>query len=174
MPLSIAVLLLASQESMHATASAVERARRALKEALAYTPAQYKPVPDSMVVAGSEQEALGLQAIREGRVAVLVLAGGQGSRLGSSEPKGCYDLGLPSRRSLFAIQADRIRAASAGIPLYVMTSPATHEATVRHFTEHANFGLNVRFFQQGVLPALTPEGMPILSPDLQVPSPIFA
>ena len=153
---------------MHTTAAVIERARKALKEALAYTSEHYKPVPDSMVVMGNEQEALGLKAIRDGKVAVLVLAGGQGSRLGSSEPKGCYSLGLFSKRSLFAIQADRIRARSRSIPLYVMTSPATHEATVKHFEEHTDFGLKVRFFQQGVLPALTPEGAPIISPDLQV------
>lgn len=114
----------------------------------------------------------GLAAIASGKAAVLILAGGQGTRLGFDRPKGEYDIGLPSHRSLFALQAGRIQrlrilasalngGALPSLPLYIMTSPMTDSDTRAYWAEHAYFGLptqDVMFFSQGTLPCLTPEG----------------
>ncbi|KAL7748858.1 UDP-N-acetylglucosamine pyrophosphorylase [Sorochytrium milnesiophthora] len=105
----------------------------------------------------------GMQAIKDGKVAVLLMAGGQGTRLGSARPKGCYDVGLPSKKSLFQIQAERIRklqelAGGVMLPWYVMVSGPTRKETEAFFHENGFWGLskdNVMFFEQGTLPALT-------------------
>jgi UDP-N-acetylglucosamine/UDP-N-acetylgalactosamine diphosphorylase len=113
---------------------------------------------------------IGLSAIQKGKVAVVTLAGGQGTRLGSSTPKGCFNIGLPSQISLFEMQALRLRkliklANAKTLLWYIMTSEATHEATVDFFKTNNFFGLGkngVKFFKQGELPALTEEGKIIL------------
>jgi UDP-N-acetylglucosamine/UDP-N-acetylgalactosamine diphosphorylase len=117
----------------------------------------------------------GLKLVSENKVAVVLMAGGQGTRLGSSAPKGCFDIGLPSKKSLFQIQAERISkiqqlaqrvtGKQAIIPWYVMTSGPTQKSTQNFFEEHQYFGLSkdhVFLFEQGVLPCISNDGKIIL------------
>ncbi len=117
------------------------------------------PVVDSAVP--SEERALGEEALRRGEVAALLVAGGQGSRLGFDKPKGMFPIGPVSNATLFQFHAERVIALSRrfgkAIPLLVMTSPATHADTEDFFREKSYFGLaksDVSFFQQGTMPAL--------------------
>jgi len=100
----------------------------------------------------------GLSAIAKGEVAVLLMAGGQGTRLGSKDPKGCYDIGLPSGKSLFQLQAERLvklqkiaaeehgnRDQEVVIPWYIMTSGPTRKATEDFLKSKGYFGLKVSF-----------------------------
>lgn len=114
---------------------------------------------------------LGLKAIAQSQVAVLLLAGGQGTRLGSLDPKGCYNIGLPSEKSLFQIQAEKIKTiqrlagGSPTVPWYIMTSGPTKAATEAFFVKNNYFGLKkeqIMFFNQGTLPCFDLEGSKIL------------
>ena len=104
---------------------------------------------------------LGGEAIRCGRVAFVLVAGGQGTRLGFDRPKGFYPIGPVSGRSLFEIMFDHVAARGAQfgvtIPVYVMTSPLTHAQTVEFFQSQRWFGYrekDVQVFCQGVMPAI--------------------
>jgi UDP-N-acetylglucosamine/UDP-N-acetylgalactosamine diphosphorylase len=119
------------------------------------------PVPIQPAAASAEDVARGEAALRGGEVAALVVAGGQGSRLGSDRPKGVFPVGPVSGASLFRVHAEKVLALSrrygAAVPFLVMTSPATHAETVAYFRAEAFFGLaerDVYFFQQGTMPAV--------------------
>ena len=105
--------------------------------------------------------ACGEQAIRDGKVGMILVAGGQGTRLGFDQPKGMFRIGPVSNRSLFAMHADSLRGAmrryEKSIPLYVMTSPATDSATRQYFEGHHHLGLKPEglvVFCQGTMPAV--------------------
>lgn len=128
------------------------------------TPAEHRiePLP-GVLPDGPDAEAksLGEAAMARGEVAALVVAGGQGTRLGFEHPKGMFPIGPVSNKSLFHIHAEKVLARSRRhgrpIPFLVMTSHATHAETEYFFEKHANFGLphsEVYFFQQGTMPAL--------------------
>jgi UDP-N-acetylglucosamine/UDP-N-acetylgalactosamine diphosphorylase len=121
-----------------------------------------KPVPiDRLDPNDRPKRQQGEDALHKGEVAVLMVAGGQGSRLGFEHPKGMFPIGPVSNRSLFQIHAEKVLALSRkfgkAIPFLVMTSPATNAETKSFFAEQQFFGLpreGVHFFQQGTMPAL--------------------
>jgi UDP-N-acetylglucosamine/UDP-N-acetylgalactosamine diphosphorylase len=114
--------------------------------------------------------ARGLSLASEGKVAAVLVAGGQGTRLGHPGPKGTYDIGLPSGKSLFQLQAERLlnlgRKAGKIIPWYIMTSADNHAATTEYFRSHRYFGYpdeDLYFFSQDQLPVLDESGKIILA-----------
>lgn len=104
---------------------------------------------------------LGDATIRAGNVAVVTVAGGQGTRLGFHHPKGMFPIGPISGCTLFQIFAEQIlarrRRHQADILWMIMTSDATHDETVEFFNANDHFSVpkdSIAFFRQGSLPAL--------------------
>ena len=115
----------------------------------------------------AQARTAGKQALRNGKVCAVVLAGGLGTRLGFGAPKGMVPIGPVTRKSLFQWFAEKIifinrwAGASGFFPWAIMTSAATHDPTVAFFRDHAFFGLpekGVHFIQQGALPAVDLHG----------------
>ncbi|MGL5098173.1 MAG: UTP--glucose-1-phosphate uridylyltransferase, partial [Planctomycetia bacterium] len=132
-------------------------------DAAAVAPPESVPLPqtDADRTRDREAEAVGLEALSAGRVAVVLVAGGQGSRLGFEHPKGMFPVGPVRGTSLFQIFADQLRywegRTGKTIPWYVMTSPENRAETVAYFRDQGFFGLaagKVRFFVQGTMPAV--------------------
>lgn len=118
-------------------------------------------------------EGIGKTAIKEGKLAVVTMAGGQGTRLGHSGPKGTYDIGLDSHKSLFELLADGIKEEAkkydVTIPWFIMTSRENNEETVKFFEKNKFFGYqkdkNIFFFKQGELPMVDTEGKILIGED---------
>ena len=118
-----------------------------------------------------------LEAISRGEVGVLLLAGGQGTRLGVPFPKGMFDIGLPSAKTLYQIQAERILRlqdlaerqtgrADARVIMYIMTSEHTKARTEEFLKKNSYFGLdeaNVVLFEQRMIPCFANDGTMILA-----------
>lgn len=109
--------------------------------------------------------ATGLEAVRAGKVGAVLLAGGMGTRLGSDNPKGMYNVGLTRELYIFECLMnnllDVVRQADAWVHLFVMTSDKNHDVTVQFLKEHGFFGYKeeyVHFFMQEMAAATDYEG----------------
>lgn len=130
------------------------------------------PYVDKLKLSNKELEEytlLGEQAIQEGQLAFVTLAGGQGTRLGHEGPKGTFKLGINPDKSLFEIMCDSLKLAkrkyNVYIPWYIMTSRENNQDTVNFFESNNYFGYPkemVMFFKQGELPMLHVDGKIIM------------
>lgn len=108
---------------------------------------------------------VGMDAIRNTKVGAVLLAGGQGTRLGFDKAKGMYNIGVTKELYIFEQLIANLKkvtaAANAWVPLYIMTSDKNDEQTRAFFEEHAYFGYDpayIRFFVQEMVPAVDFEG----------------
>lgn len=114
---------------------------------------------------GEEFKKIGIEAIRAGKVAAVLLAGGQGTRLGLDKPKGTLNIGVTRELYLFeqliCNLMDVTKEAGVSVPLYIMTSNINHQDTTAFFEERDYFGYpkeDIRFFVQEMAPACDYEG----------------
>ena len=107
----------------------------------------------------------GVEAIKAGKVGAILLAGGMGTRLGSDNPKGMYNVGV--NRELYIFEClinnlmDVVNQTGAWVPLYIMTSDKNNKDTVEFFEEHNYFGYDkdyVKFFIQSMVPSVDYNG----------------
>ena len=103
---------------------------------------------------------VGLKTIKEGKVGAVLLAGGMGTRLGSDDPKGMYNIGLTKEVYIFeriiSNLMDVVKLADTWVHLFIMTSDKNHDKTVNFLTEKEFFGYNpkyIHFFRQEMAPA---------------------
>ncbi|MBQ4068291.1 MAG: UDPGP type 1 family protein [Lachnospiraceae bacterium] len=117
----------------------------------------------------SEFRKIGLDAIKAGKVGAVLLAGGQGTRLGFDKPKGMFNIGI--NKQVFIFQRlienlmDVVKEAGLFIPLMIMTSEKNNEDTVNFFKENNYFGYNkeyIMFFVQKMAPSVDFEGRLLL------------
>jgi UDP-N-acetylglucosamine/UDP-N-acetylgalactosamine diphosphorylase len=108
-----------------------------------------------------EARAAAMAAFSRGEVGAILVAGGQGTRLGFPHPKGMFPIGPISRAPLFQILFEKLlalgRRYGAPLPLYLMTSPATHTETIAYLAKTQRFGLSaddVHVFCQAQMPAV--------------------
>lgn len=120
-----------------------------------------------------EFQEIGEKAIKSGKLAAVTMAGGQGTRLGHKGPKGTFDIGLDSHKSLFELLCDSLKTEGkkygVTIPWFIMTSKENNQETIDFFVKHKYFGYeknkNIFFFEQGELPMVDTEGKILIGED---------
>ena len=122
----------------------------------------------------NEFDTIGEEIIKSGKYAVVTMAGGQGTRLGHTGPKGTFKLDVYGKgKYLFEILIENLKEANKKydtvIPWYIMTSKENNKATVEFFEKHKYFGYekdkNIFFFIQGELPMMDTEGKILIGED---------
>lgn len=121
-------------------------------------------------------DTLGSQILRQGKYAVVTMAGGQGTRLGHSGPKGTFKLDVYGKgKYLFEILAENLKEANekyeTTIPWYIMTSKENNEETVKFLEKHNYFGYDKNFvtiFTQSELPLVDAEGKLLIGKDFKI------
>lgn len=123
----------------------------------------------------AEYRAIGLDAIRACKVGAVLLAGGQGTRLGADGPKGSYNVGVTKDLYIFECLINNLldvtNEAGAYVPLYIMTSTVNNDQTVSFFKEHNYFGYPedyIKFFIQEMVPAVDYEGRILMQNDCEL------
>lgn len=116
-----------------------------------------------------EFTAVGIEAIKQGKVGAVLLAGGMGTRLGSENPKGMYNIGLNKPVYIFerliTNMLDVVKQAGVFMPFYIMTSDKNHDTTITFLKKHNYFGYDenyISFFKQEMAPASDYEGNVLL------------
>lgn len=128
-------------------------------------PRTFTPFVEVKYSGNKQHQELGLELVKQGLCGALLIAGGQGTRLGHSGPKGTFPITPIYHKSLFQIFAEKVGSASKKanreLPLAIMTSPLNDKITKNFFEQHRYFGLNkeqVFFFNQDLLPLLNFDG----------------
>ena len=128
-----------------------------------------------------KMERIGKECIEQGKAAAIILSGGQGTRLGFAGPKGMYNMGLVSEKSIFQLHIERLlkirnlSVNSSGnipsVPVYVMTSDMNDVIIRDYFSRMDFFGYpkeDIFFFEQGLEPCLTFDGKIIVDSALSL------
>jgi UDP-N-acetylglucosamine/UDP-N-acetylgalactosamine diphosphorylase len=145
------------------------------EKSITIKPATVIAIPETDKEKEEEQNAkrAGENLLRDGKIAVLIVAGGQGSRLGFDGPKGIYKISPIQQKPLFQLFAEQIKAMSrrysTRVPLLIMTSKENHDETIEFFESKNYFDLGketLHFFRQDMLPAITPDGNLVLQNNL--------
>lgn len=166
---SIDFELMARLTSEYIETTTKEKKAGELKPAPVITLAQQQQSPSEV----AERRKDGEKFLRTGKLAALLVAGGQGSRLGFEGPKGSLPIGPVSNKSLFQLHKEKLLASmrryGAAVPWYIMTNEMNNAETKYFFEAHNYFGLqkqDVFFFRQGEMPAVDADGKLILdAPD---------
>ena len=115
---------------------------------------------------------IGEKIIKNNQYAVITMAGGQGTRLGHNGPKGTYDFGLESHKTIFEILCDSLKNSykkyGVYVPWYIMTSKQNNNQTIEFFERNNYFNYpkeNIYFFEQGELPVLDEQGKLLINKD---------